>query len=208
MGESGRHAGVIPAGLSLQESGKRASIDGAKSQVVSLLSSSTATEVLDGILSHLCDTFCATNLTANFFRRILNLSLSLIVEFSHLSKSGTDLCLMDEMLQEILKSSAAKNKVVRNRACELLCHIVALRSATQFKLADWEVRIYDEPLRSDERQDRFRQKRSSDWLVKVYGSIRHFVSRVSREFCGTPSTTHQAMLGKSVSNCCHFPTRL
>ena len=127
---------------SLQESGKRASVEGSKSEVVSLISSFTASEVLDGFLPPLRHIVCHKS-NSRLLQAYFELVTSLIVEFSHLPKCGTELCLMDEVLQEILRLSAVKNKVVRNRTCELLCHIVALRSATQFRLGDWEERIYD-----------------------------------------------------------------
>ena len=127
---------------SLQESGKRASIEGAKCQVVSLVSSFTASEVLEGILPPLRHILCHKS-NNKLLQAYFELVTSLIIEFSHLSRSGTELCLMDEVLQEILRLSAVKNKVVRNRTCELLSHIVSLRGATQFRLGDWEENIYD-----------------------------------------------------------------
>ncbi|KAI6659743.1 Condensin complex subunit 3 [Oopsacas minuta] len=127
---------------SIQELRNQRIIQNAKSEILSLLSKFTPLEVLDAILPPLRHILCHKS-NNRYLQAYFELVISLIIEFSHLSYSVTELCLKDSILEEILKLSDVKNKVVRTRTCQLLCHIVARDGATQIKLGVWEDRIYD-----------------------------------------------------------------
>ena len=127
---------------SIQESGKQGSISVAKSRIVSLLSESTPLQLLDAILPPLRHIMC--NPTTNrFTRAYFELITSLIVDFSHVTICDERGTLMGALLGEIIRMSGVKNKTMRTRACELLCHIVSHHSETHFNLDSWEEKIYE-----------------------------------------------------------------
>ena len=133
---------VVKLFSSIQESGKQSSILGAKSAILALLSDYSSSQVLGAILPPLRHILCH-NSNNKFLQAYLELITSLLADMSRVAQSGTDVSLMDTILEEVMSLSVAKNKTVRLRTCGLLCHIVARRSATHFKLGVWEDRIYE-----------------------------------------------------------------